>query len=443
MKSFLQAQKYLYSLIPQGDYMFPGETGLKRTRALLSELNNPQSNYITVHVAGTSGKGSTATMIAKILEAAGYKIGLTVSPHIVSIHERMQINSQPISDDDFAEIVFALQPHVETVSQGPLGQVSYFEVLMAAIFEYFSRQKVDIAVIETGLGGTYDATNVINSLISVITPIGYDHVDILGNTLTEIAGNKAGIIKSTNRVVVSAQQVPEADAVLRAKAHQEGVVVVEEGDNFVVENPQVTNLGTSFDYSNSFYDISYKNIQLGMMGEHQAHNAAVAITAALELNEAGYEINEKIIRKALGMVRIPGRLEVIETDGKTFILDGAHNEEKMRALAEALAKIWPGKQFTVIFASKKDKDIVAEAKILLPFVNKLLATRYTIMMHAGKYSALEPQEISSVFKKAGFDGEINSFSDPKKALEKIKKGEVVLITGSLYLVSELRSSLVS
>ena len=439
-KDFSQAQKYLLSLIPKGDYVFPGEIGLKRMQALLEELDNPQSHYITVHIAGTSGKGSTCYMIAKILESAGYKTGLTVSPHIVSIHERMQINSTMISDEEFARIVFDLKPTFEKVSKGKYGEVSYFEAQIAIIFEYFKRQNVDIVVVETGLGGTYDATNVLNSIISVITPIGYDHTDILGETLTEIAGNKAGIIKDSNRVVVSGLQEEEAEEVLRNRAQQMGVVCVMEDENFQITVNLQSEEGIDFNYTNDYYNTVFNNLECKLLGAHQAHNAALAITACLELRDVGYEIDEKAIRKALKEVRIPGRLEIIKKNDKTYILDGAHNEEKVKALANALQNIWPQKKFTTIFASKKDKDVDKEAEILIPYIEKLIATRYTIMMHAGKYSALEPQTIAEAFKSAGYKGEVEVFENPKEAVDKVSD-DVVLVTGSLYLVSEIRNML--
>lgn len=451
--TYSSARKYLYGLIPSGEYIFPGEIGIRRMELLLEKLDNPQDSYKTIHVAGTSGKGSTCYMIASICKAAGLKTGLHISPHIVSLQERMQVNGEMMSDTDFADLVFQARPTIDEVSQAIYGKVSYFEAVVALSFLHFKNRKVTIAVIETGLGGTYDATNIIKSHISVITPIGYDHTQILGNTLAEIAGNKAGIIKKSNTSVILAKQTDEAFEVIQSKAQEYDVPILSEGIDMKIEIKDISNKGVCFNYLNNQGRVELIDVECRLMGEHQAHNAALAITAVLQLsqrnntqNSHAVKITEKNIREGLRNVFIPGRLEIVHSEGKTFLLDAAHNKDKIHALVLSLQKIWPDKKFTCIFTCKKGKDIDSMARLIAPVLNSLIITRFTMMTYGGKNLAMETKDIEHAFIKAGYSGKTTIIENSSKALEKAKNinnNDVILVTGSLFLVSEIRSLFVS
>ena len=438
--NYQEALQYLYSLIPTGDWKFPGDIGLKRMALLLNEAGDPHKQYPVIHVAGTSGKGSTCAILASLLVEGGYKTGLHVSPHIVSLKERMQVNGELMSDDEFVALVEWAKPIVKRVSTMEYGSVSYFEAVLALTFEHFRREKADIAVVETGLGGTYDGTNVVDSLVSVITPIGFDHMHILGNALREIAGNKAGIIKKSNRIVVSARQREEAWEVIKAVAREKNVPLAREGVDFFVDKVHVDEHGTLFDFR--YKDHEYKNLELKLLGQHQAHNAGLALTALFNLPSENFNFSEDSIRKGLKDAYIPGRLEVVQHDGRVFILDGAHNEDKMNALSQSLKVIWEGEKFECIYACKKDKDIKTILSILSPFCKRIIATEFVKISDTGKNLAMETEEIQKVFEEVGYKGEIVTADNPAEALSKVKS-KVVLVTGSLFLVSEIRELLFS
>ncbi len=475
MKTFQEAEKYLYSLVPAESQKYPGGTGLKRMELLLNELDNPQDFFQSVHITGTSGKGSTSYMLESILREAGYTTGLHISPHVVSIKERMQVGGALVGDTEFVHLTSQVKDAIEKVNGLGLGNVTFFEAVVAMSFEYFRQKGVDIAVIETGMGGTFDGTNVIQSIISIMTPISFDHIEILGHTLAEIADQKAGIIKETNRVVISARQDAEVFDVLKKRAREKGTIILTEGEHFNVVVTDANKKSTFFEYKiekseSAVMSLTAHNndgisrVECGLLGEHQARNAGLAITAALELIDAGYEITETQIKAGLEKVKVPGRLEVIAVGGnqgsqadhefdenktsltdhsKIIILDGAHNEEKMKALTEALTHIWKGEMFTCIFACKRKKDARAMIKYLAPISREIIITKFTQASDLGENLAMNPEDIKKICME---NGDVNSIfvnNEPAKALERALQEakthkNIILVTGSLFLVSEIR-----
>lgn len=439
IKTYKEAIEYINSFIPESPgYKFPGELGLRRIEYFLSKLGNPQNKYPTIHIAGTSGKGSTSYLIANILRFAGYKTGLHVSPHLETVRERMQINGKIVPKGDFIRLINKTIPAAQLTAKSKFGRVTYYEFLLALTFLYFSLKKIEIGIIETGLGGTYDGTNVLKSKISVITPIGFDHTNILGNTLRKIAGNKAGIIKKEQAAVVSALQKREAEKVLLKKASKEKVSFFEEGKNFSVQIKKIDEKGTVFVYKDEESKID--NIFCSLLGEHQAHNAGLAIRTVKELGKTGFKINKKAIRAGLSKAFFPGRLDVRKIRGNTVILDGAHNEDKMEAIISSIKKIWPTRKIIGIIAFKDDKNVVSMIRLLSKKTEKIVVTKFSSFTDMGKYRSMDKEKIVFALGKAGFDGEVkvkNSFKEAfSEAFNKTKNDKLVLVTGSLYLVGE-------
>ncbi len=331
---------------------------IKRIERLLARVGNPQYAAKTVHVAGTKGKGSTSVMIASILKQAGYRTGLYTSPHLLSFTERIQVDGENISEEDWAKLTDFISPHVEAENAlGELGELTTFEILTAMAFIHFGNVKVDYQVVEVGLGGRLDATNVVQPQVCVITSISYDHTDVLGDTLTKIAGEKAGIIKSGS-VVVSAPQFPEAMAVVEGVCREKGVRLIKvgkdvtwEGGSFDLEGQSLHMKGLSGEY----------DLRIPLLGGHQAENAALAVAAVEALGDE--KMTPGSIAAGLQKVHWPGRLQVLRRE-PWVVVDGAHNTYSMQRLGEALQKYFKFDRLTLILGFGGDKDVpgmVAEA----------------------------------------------------------------------------------
>jgi len=368
--------KYLQSL-----QKFGINLGLKRITYLLAKLGNPQQKFQSIHIAGTNGKGSTAAMIASILKEAGCKVGLYTSPHIFDYTERIKINGKDISKK---ELTVALD-RVKKASRGMKSKPTIFEVLTAAAFLHFAKKKIDIAIVEVGLGGRLDATNVITPLVNVITNIDYEHTEILGKTLTKIAGEKAATIKP-GIPVVTAEKKKEPLNVLKEVAKQNNSLLL-----------QIT------DYR--------LPITLNLLGVYQRLNAACAIAAIRMIQ---IKVTRAQIRRGLKKAQWPGRFQVVSRK-PLIILDGAHNPAGARVLRETIHKLYPKKKFTVIFGCQKTKDYQVMLRELKPISSKLILTK-----------SLHPQ--AREFKGA---------TDSIKQAFKVWDGKSpLLITGSLFLVAD-------
>lgn len=434
IKTFAKAKEYLESRIPVG---VPDSNiyGLERIRLLLEVMRNPQDAYPTVHVGGTAGKGSTCTVLSHILNCAGYRVGLHVSPHIQDIREREQVNGRLVSEDKFVKLTnYVKQCSEEVANNSGYGMPTYFEMLVAMSFQHFKDEKVDIAVIEVGLGGRLDGTNVINPKVAIITNVGLDHMEILGNTVESIASEKTGIIKE-GIDVVSGVSAPSVVRIVknRAKTMHCRLDLLYKDISYTIREHST---GRSV-FDINVRGINFEKLDTGLLGEHQMQNIALAVDAALMLGEHGFVIKEQDIRTAIRTSAVPGRFETLAYSPR-IILDGAHNQMKAHALVSTLKEYCKGMHIRVVFAAKKDKragEIISE---LSEITDKFYFTQFGVATDFGKRMAYSPQSLAA-FATSDFE----VFDKPGRALERAiqesGKSDVICITGSLYLVGELRS----
>lgn len=443
LKTFEDAQDFINSFIPQTlVHTYTADWGINRTKYLLKLLDNPQNKLNIIHVAGTSGKGSTSYLISILLNSLNKKVGLALSPHLIDIRERLQINNRLISKKSFVSFVNDLAHQISKLEKTKFGKPTYFEIMTVLAFYVFFKEKVDFAVMETGLGGLFDATNTVETAnkIDVITKLGLDHTQILGKTIEEIAKQKAGIIHSGN-TVFSIDQVKKAQETIIEKSKEVGANLrfITEG-NF--SNILLTKASTEFDFS--FENLVLKNIKLGMLGEHQAENCSLALAVAYFVSQKyKFRFDEKKIRKVLKTAIFHGRMEIIKKKAlghtRTIILDGAHNPQKMQSFLNSLKKIFPNKKFNFLIAIKKDKDYDQMLKLIIPLANKIVITTFFLKnMDLIRFSE-DPMIIANTLSKLGFNNWevcIPNNLAIKQILKEDYKNDAV-ITGSLYLLSEI------
>ena len=436
IKTFSEAQSFLYRQIPQGEKnIFPGQRGLDRAKLLLKLIGNPQEKIKVIHIAGTSGKGSTAYLTSQILTGLGFKTGLTLSPHLVDIRERVQINNQLISKEKFVFYLNQLLGAIEKMAQSPYGSPTYFEILIALAFQTFYQEKVDYAVVETGLGGWYDATNVIKNSqkVAILTRIGLDHTQVLGKTIGEIALQKAKIIHPGN-TVFALKQKPAANKIFKKIAREEKAKLffIKKGVHF--KNIKATPEKTIFDFFQPPYE--FKNLELALLGAHQAENCSLALSVVSFFSQKDFfPFDEKKIRQTLKKAHFAGRLEILKVNGQMIILDGAHNPQKIAALAKNLKKFFPGQKFDFLIAFKKKKDFAKALPKIIPLAEKIYLTRF-FQGHQDWLALSEgPEKIKKVLKKLKFEN-FEIAPDPKKVIGK-KNYQPLVVTGSLYLLSEI------
>ncbi|MBC8477833.1 MAG: bifunctional folylpolyglutamate synthase/dihydrofolate synthase, partial [Dehalococcoidia bacterium] len=355
-----------YERMPRSAVVFD----LRRIERLLARLKNPQNTAKSVHIAGTKGKGSTAAMLASILKQSGYRTGLYTSPHLLNIRERIQVDGRQITEDEFARLTEMMKPEVEAVNtSGDLGELTTYEILTALAFMHFQERGVAYQVLETGLGGRLDATNVVQPEVCVITSISYDHMDVLGDTLAEIAREKAGIIKSGS-IVVTAPQIPEAMNVLEDVCRQQEVKLVRVGSDVSWRRKSVSPEKQSFQLMGLKGNY---NIEVPLLGEYQLENAATAITAAETLAGRGAVITAEAITSGIAGVNWPGRLQVLRRK-PWVIVDGAHNGDSVRRLVTALRQYFTFEKAVVIFGASSDKNIAAMVAELKTFPDRVIVT---------------------------------------------------------------------
>ncbi len=441
--SFSQSLAYVESLIPKAGVPPVRNLRLERIQALLARIGNPERSFKSVHVGGTSGKGSTCYLISSILTAAGYKTGLHVSPHLEYIGERMQINGVAITENDFAELVSWIQPFIEEIGMtSGLGKPTYFEVLVALAFEYFRRSGVEIAIVEVGLGGERDATNVLAPLVAVLTNVDLDHTEILGNTVEKIARDKAGIIKQNMRVISAAKQ-PSVRAIIEKRCREKNV-------SLMLIGREVTYSVNTSDSHHSRFSLAtpkknYTDLTISLLGRHQIENAACAVAAVEALEEAGIAIPYAALHQGLAVCRVPGRMEVISRS-PLIILDGAHNPAKMRALIDAIREIFPDKKISCIFGAKTGKDVAGMLALLAPLVVHFEFTQSSTVTDTGKSTGMDPETIANLLPiLKGSVAPNTCTASLREALEKARAtladDGLLLVTGSLYVVGEVRTLL--
>jgi dihydrofolate synthase/folylpolyglutamate synthase len=410
---------------------------IDRISDFLDFAGNPQAQYRSIHIAGTSGKGSVVYMIAAILSAAGVRTGFHISPYLQVCNEKLIIDGKMISPSAFVHQVNEFWEIYENwiKSGGKYRSLKYGEAWVALTYLWMARTQVEWAVIETGLGGRYDPTNVLPSLMQVITNVDYDHVETLGPELTHIAEHKAGIIKPDG-LVVTATQKPELLSIIQREAKQKGATLYSLGEDFdysVVEGDSVkVRISIRTPYRN------YEKVEISMRGSFQPVNAALSIASVDILAERfGVPISDEVIRSGLKNLEFPGRMEMIQ-ENPLVILDGAHNSHKMGALKQSLATIYPDKKITVIVGMLSTKDFKAMIDHLVPIASRWVVTQPHVF---GKPST-QPSEIASYITKINPQADIRAFDYINDALDVVlaeaSQNDLIIVTGSLYLVGEAR-----
>ncbi|MDD2252335.1 MAG: bifunctional folylpolyglutamate synthase/dihydrofolate synthase [Dehalococcoidales bacterium] len=434
--SYQKALDFLYSLVNFESRPDPAQAALfdlRRMYLLLEMLGNPHLKSLSIHVAGTKGKGSTSAMIAGVLSSAGYKTGLYTSPHLIDVTERICVNGKDITRQDFTYIVAELEPIICQInSRAEYGELSTFEVLTAMGFLYFYRAGANFQVLETGMGGRLDATNVCDPEVAVITLIGLDHTAVLGNSLALIAAEKAGIIKS-GCTVISADQPEEAARVIRDTCLEKEAKLVEVGLSTKCRHAGYKNGFQLFDVSTLKDQYS---IKLPLMGAYQAGNLCCVIAALEELSEKHPAITREMIENGLKEVHWPGRFQVVCAD-PLVIIDGAHNPEAVKALMGALKHYLAAHEpitgrKTLVFGVSSDKDLPGMASLLGKYFQRIIVTR------ANHPRSMEPERIARVF--TSYAGEVIITSSMNEALgeamNNLSKGDLVLVTGSLFIAGD-------
>lgn len=424
--SFSESVAYLYSL---GNEVLSMKLGLETVRALAHALGDPQKNFPAVHIAGTNGKGSTAVMVEAILRAAGYRTSLYTSPNLVSIKERYSVWGSEISEEDFARLATKVrQTSEQLVADGLLdAPPTFFEQVTMIAYLYFAERQIDVAVLEVGMGGRLDATNICRPIVTAITPVGFDHQKYLGDTLSAIAGEKAGIIKANIPVVVAPQQ-EESMQVISARAEKLNAPLISVADASFTAQP---------DGEFGQYRLSYRDYDalLSLRGRHQAVNAMTAIEIIEQLKSAGWKIDKTAIEMGLGKAVWPGRLQLIESPDlpAKLLVDGAHNVDGVKALRSFLLEHCRGIHITLIFGSSNDKAVDGMAELIFPTVQTVILTK------ADNARSAEPAEIAEQTKQIRQDAIYtgNLAEALREAARLTPANGLIVVCGSLYLAGEL------
>lgn len=402
--------------------------GLSRTEHLLSLLGNPHKKLRFVHVAGTNGKGSTSACIASILREAGYKVGLYTSPYINIFNERMQINGDMISDNELCELCEYIKPFSDSMTDDPPTE---FELITALAMEYFCRNNCDIVVLEVGMGGELDSTNVIDSPeAAVICAIDLDHTSFLGNTVEKVAQAKAGIIKNGTTAVLYDCEKTVYD-VFESKCGKVGAKLVTAGFD-KIENVKTSLRYVEFDFGR------YKGLRLGLSGSYQPKNASVAIAAIEILRKKGYNISDENIYNGLRNVSWPGRFEILG-ENPVFVLDGAHNPHGMKATVDSLKNHFGDRKIVFLVGAMADKDVKGMMSMLLPLADSFIALK------PNNPRAMEAQALAELLSQLGAKAEAapTFSSGVKTALDRAGKDGIAACLGSLYFSGEIRQAYLS
>ena len=415
-----EALRYIHEVCWKGTI-----PGLERIQALLDAMGNPERKCKFVHVTGTNGKGSTCAMVASILRKAGYKTGLYTSPYLIRFNERIQINGEQISDADICELTEYVKPFAESIFERP----TEFEMVTAIGFEYFARHKCDIVVCEVGMGGEFDATNVIPAPeAAVICNIGLDHTEVLGDTLEKIAGAKAGIIKPGCDAVLYRER-PSVEAVFEERCKALNAPL----DKAVFDSLHLLSHsveGQVFDWER------FHALRLPLLGEHQLHNAAVALTTARVLQKRGWKITDEQIREGIESVRWPGRFELMRKD-PMFIIDGGHNPQCIEALVKNIRDYLPGRELTVLTGVLGDKDFHCMYRDVAQYAKEF------ITITPANARALTAEKLADYLRQFGKPvTACDVVADGVRlAIEHAGKDGVVLCYGSLYMIGDIDAAL--
>lgn len=415
-----QAIAYIHSVCWKGSI-----PGLGRTQELLEKMGNPEKKLKFVHIAGTNGKGSTAAMTASILSKAGYRTGLYTSPYIYRFHERIQVDGVEISDEDLTEITEYVKPLADSMAQSP----TEFELVCCTAFEYFYRKKCDIVVLEVGMGGAWDATNVIEvPEVAVITNIGLDHTEYLGDTVEKIAETKSGIFKPHGHAVVY-RSTPSVEAVYeRVCAERDVSLRKADFDGLVLKAHTLE--GQVFDCG------SRKDLVLPLLGDHQLHNASVVLSIADTLIGEGWKISEQNIYDGIRDVRWPGRFDIV-CRKPLFIIDGGHNPQCIEALVKNIRDYLAGKKVIALTGVLADKDYADMYKPVMPLVDRF------VCITPPNPRKLEAEQLARYLRQAGAQAQASEsiLDGVKKTMDLAGEDGVVLCFGSLYSIGGIRDAL--
>jgi dihydrofolate synthase / folylpolyglutamate synthase len=443
MGRYQDALEYIFGYVnyeKQVRYPYNAVTfDLSRMEQVLERMGRPHERFRSVHIAGTKGKGSTSALVEAVLRAAGYRTGLYTSPHLHTFRERIRVGGALMSKSDLVALLDRCKPFIEETPG-----ITAFEVMTALAFQYFAEQQVEWAVLEVGLGGRLDATNVVHPAVAGITSLSYDHVELLGHTLSLIAFEKAGIIKP-GVPVVSAPQEPEAMAVIQRVCADTGARLLVVGDAWKWEKRNSEATGQVFDVQGP-NGVQLKNVRISLLGQHQRDNATTAIAMLYELRGQGVNITEDALRDGLADARWPGRFEILN-EHPTLVVDSAHNENSAQKLRAALATYFPRPprgQLALVFGASSDKDIAGMLKVFLgpqdvtgyPPADKVIVTR------SGHPRSAEPAQLADLVREISGNCPISVHLKLESALLEAMTwagpNDLICVTGSIFAVAQAR-----
>ena len=401
---------------------------LRRVFQLLEGLGNPHLKARSLHITGTNGKGSTSAMLASVLTVAGYRTGLYTSPHLITMRERFMVNGRMIKEDEVAAIITRLKPHIEGVdAEAVYGRLTVFEILTALCFAWFTEQKCEFQVMEVGMGGRFDATNVVQPEVCLLTSISLDHTDVLGDTIAKITAEKCGIIKP-GCVVVSHPQVEEADKIISDSCREKGVELIK-------INRDVTCCSLGYDLHSQSLEVRGRLakyiVTIPLLGRHQLDNTAATVAALEVLIERGFSISMDAITEGLSRVEFPGRLQIVG-QRPLMVLDGAHNPGAARKLKEALQQYFKPAKAILVIGMSADKDMNSVVGEFSPFFDQVITTR------ADNPRSASPDLLATLFGASGKS--VVASENVHKALDLAQKSaeenDLICVTGSLFVVGE-------
>ncbi len=424
--NYEQSLDYIYHAKQSG----AEKHGLANITELLKRLGNPEACFPSVHIAGTNGKGSTAAMLESILRSAGYRTGLYTSPFLERFPERIRVGGAEIGEGEFAALATEVRAAADGMVRDGHGHPTFFELTTACGFLHFARQSVEIAVVEAGLGGRTDATNVITPALSVITTIGVDHAASLGGTLVSIAGEKAGILKAGVPAVLAGGSEPAAQQVILQRAKELGIDL-RQAETVGIQDKRHDLEGHLLDLVHE--EVKLENLTVKLLGKHQLTNAATAVLAACSLSEAGFAVQEEAIRMGFDQARWPGRMELLRRE-PPVLLDGAHNPQGAEALANAILELMPGRPICLVAGAMADKDVAAMVRQFARFAARAIVT----MPPSHGRQQTEVGEMAALFESNGTPA--CACPDWQAAMQQALRSDMaVVVAGSLYLAGAVRA----
>lgn len=426
--NYHEAIEYLQNLTKFG-FNF----GLGRIEELMKRLGEPHKKIKVIHVGGTNGKGSTSAMTSSILHAAGYKVGTFTSPHLHSYNERYRINGEEISPNRIAQLITTIRPLLEDMVKEGYEHPTEFEVSTALAFLYFYQEEVDFLVLEVGLGGSIDSTNVVDPLVSVITNVAMDHMDYLGNSIEEITKVKAGIIKNNGNVITASDNIHVVE-IIREVAEEKKAALYQVGIDTTFEIISSTSHGQRFNLRS--LGCEYENIELSLLGTHQIINAATAVTVIEVLKKKGFTINKEAVAQGLTKAKWPARLEIIQ-EKPMVLLDGAHNLDGAICLRKSLENIFQYKRLILVIGMLADKEREKVLAQLVPLTEIIIVTKPN-NPRSGEWQQMA-EEAKKYVPQVYLEEEIKAAVEFAKNIA--EEDDLICITGSLYMVAEAREHL--